>query len=300
LNVSSILVLRGGALGDFLITLPLLKALRKRWPGARIDLAGNSRAAELAALDGTLSAVHDQSELRWAELYSDGPLSTAFRSWLESFDIVLNFWPDPNGEIARRFPLRGGQRYHASSSKVISRPACAHFFTPLEALHLPPPRHARLTLPARFAREAASRLMPDARRVAVHPGSGSARKNWPPSRWLELIERLAPDPILVILGEAEDAVRAEMTALGSDRIQIADTWPLPLLACAIAACRLFVGHDTGIAHLAAACGTPCVLLFGPTDPAVWAPFAPDVTVLRDGDALENVSIDRVLQHVRWD
>ena len=45
-------------------------------------------------------------------------------------------------------------------------------------------------------------------------------------------------------------------------------------------CALFLGHDSGISHLAAAVGTSCLLLFGPTDPAIWAPANPEVRVLR--------------------
>ena len=48
-------------------------------------------------------------------------------------------------------------------------------------------------------------------------------------------------------------------------------------------CRLFVGHDSGISHLAAAVGVPCVLLFGPTDPDIWAPPQPQVRVVRSPD-----------------
>lgn len=298
MTLASVLILRGGALGDFLITLPLLKALRQRWPGARIELAGNSRAAELAVLDGTLDAAHDQSEARWSQLYRDAPLAAPFRAWLESFDLVLNYWPDPDGDLARHFPLNPGQLYLAGSPAVATRPACAHFFAPLAAYELPSPRPARLTLPPYLFDEAAARLPPDDTRIALHPGSGSPLKNWPSERWRQLVNQLAPSPVLIVLGAAEQAVYEEMRALASARIQVLDNWPLPVLAAALARCRLFVGHDTGIGHLAAAVGTPCLLLFGPTDPAVWAPPGGHVTVLQDGPALADLPVERVAAHVR--
>lgn len=294
----SILILRGGALGDFLVTLPLLKALRQRWPHARIECVGNFRAAHLAVLDGTLDAAHDESEARWAQLHGDGPLSPTFQAWLESFSLVLDYWPDPGGELARRFPLTSAQRHLAGGSRIETRPACAHFFTSLTDLGLPSPRPARLALPDSYLTEAAKRLQPDPRRVAIHPGSGSPRKNWPLNRWRELIDRLAPEPLLIVLGEAEQAVRKEMQGLSSHRIQIADTWPLPLLAAAISGCRMFVGHDTGIAHLAAAVGTPCLVLFGPTEPEIWAPFGENITVLKNGDDLGNLSVCDVARHLK--
>lgn len=297
MNPDSILILRGGALGDFLVTLPLLKALRERWPQSRLELVGNSRAAQLAVLDGTLHAAHDHSEARWAQLHGDAPLSPGFRAWLESFDLVLNYWPDPGGELAGRFPMRTGQRHLAAGSRIETQPACMHFFTPLAGFGLPSPRPAHLTIPEECVAGAAKRLHPDARRIVLHPGSGSSRKNWPVDRWRECFSRLAPAPLLIVLGEAEQDISREMHALASDRIHIADTWPLPLLAAAISGCRLFVGHDTGIAHLAAAVHTPCLVLFGPTEPAVWAPYGECVTVLKHGDDLGSLSVDDVTRHL---
>ena len=54
------------------------------------------------------------------------------------------------------------------------------------------------------------------------------------------------------------------------------------LACWLASARLYIGNDSGITHLAAAVGTPVLALFGPTDPAIWAPRGPHVRVLRWG------------------
>ena len=68
-----ILVLRGGALGDFIVTLPALALLRRRWPESRIELAGNAVAAEIGRREGLLDAVHSQHEARWSGLYGSGP-----------------------------------------------------------------------------------------------------------------------------------------------------------------------------------------------------------------------------------
>ena len=84
--MQKILVLRGGALGDFIVTLPALARLRQRWPAARIELAGNATAAELARSRGMLDTVHSQHEARWGALFNDAPLPAPFSSWLASFD----------------------------------------------------------------------------------------------------------------------------------------------------------------------------------------------------------------------
>ena len=136
--MEKILVLRGGALGDFIVTLPALRSLRERWPRAGIELAGNSTAAQLAVARGLIDAAHSQHEARWAELYGEEALSPAFREWLAGFDLVLSYWPDPDGALARHFPRRAGQRFLAAPAMPARAPAAAHYCEPLRTLGIEP------------------------------------------------------------------------------------------------------------------------------------------------------------------
>ena len=134
--------------------------------------------------------------------------------------------------------------------------------------------------------------------IAIHPGSGSAAKNWPDERWRELMARLDA-PILLVLGEAERArwtapMLAPLSSPPHHHREMADCLPLPELAAALRRCRLFLGHDSGVSHLAAAVGRPGVLLFGPTDPAMWAPPGPGMRVIRRGTTLTDISVQDVL------
>jgi heptosyltransferase-2 len=116
----------------------------------------------------------------------------------------------------------------------------------------------------------------------VHPGSGSPRKNWPLEKWRALGRTLLESGAQLILvgGEADEPRVAALCQAWKDApILVARHLPLPELAAILARCRLFLGHDSGISHLAAATGAPCLLLFGPTDPAIWAPANPQVRVL---------------------
>ena len=79
---------------------------------------------------------------------------------------------------------------------------------------------------------------------------------------------------------------------------MAENLPLPALGALLARCREFLGHDSGISHLAAAVGTPCVLLFGPTDPDIWAPPYPSVEIVRAPDGfMGRLDISNVLGSV---
>jgi len=274
-----ILVLRGGALGDFIVTLPALALLRAHWPHAHLALIGNAPAAALALDAALLHRVHSQHDARWSALYSAAPLPSALAAELATFDLVLNFWPDPDGDLARHFPLRSAQTFLSASASPTRAPAAAHYCAPLHALGLTPTTfHHTLAHPA-----------PDAHLVALHPGSGSPQKNWPLSRWIELCRWLTTihrAKLLLLTGEADSAAASALAPFGTPAHQL----PLATLVTQLTHCRLFLGHDSGISHLAAACGVPSVLLFGPTDPTMWAPPAPHVQILHHGPTLDAIPL----------
>ena len=292
----NILVLRGGALGDFIVTLPALALLRQRWPAARIELIGNATAATLARNRGLLDAVHSQHEARWAALFRAGDLPSELSAWLRRFDLVVNYWPDPDGELRARFPLRDDQVYSSAEAMPVRAPAAAHYCEPLRKLGLDTEEYFYRLHVGRGLPTPPTVSPPGKRRgaetppyIAIHPGSGSPRKNWPMENWLEFIRRW-PEPITLILGEAEAetwSLRAPATA------SLLRSRPLEELVAHFAGCRLFLGHDSGISHLAAATGVPCVLLFGPTAAAMWAPPAPNVRVIQRGPDLRALSLDDV-------
>jgi ADP-heptose:LPS heptosyltransferase len=277
-----ILVLRGGALGDFIVTLPALALLRSRWPAAQIEFVGHSTAAALAVDAGLIDRFHSQHDARWSALYASAPLPADLSAELTHFDLVINFWPDPDGDLARRFPLRARQTYLSTSAHPAITPASAHYCAPLGALGLHgASRHFSLATPR-----------PDARLIAIHPGSGSAKKNWLLTRWSDLCQWLSLKhraELIIITGEADTAATTALTAFGT----AAHRLPLRDLIARLSHCRLFIGHDSGISHLAAACSLPSLLLFGPTDPAVWAPPAPHVRVIRHGPTLEEIPLSAV-------
>jgi ADP-heptose:LPS heptosyltransferase len=115
-------------------------------------------------------------------------------------------------------------------------------------------------------------------KIVVHPFSASSAKNWPLDRFHLVVERL----------DAEWAVNRD----GSPRIE-----NLYELACWLRGARLYIGNDSGITHLAAAVGTPVVALFGPMDPAVWAPRTEWREILR-GQPMETIAVDDVLAAAR--
>ena len=120
--------------------------------------------------------------------------------------------------------------------------------------------------------------------LAVAPGSGHPTKNWPLAHYYELSRALAWEAGLKVawlLGPAEAHLQPYVQGLAAaqDHLLLADL-PLAQVAAALSRCRLYVGNDSGLTHLAAASGAAKVLaLFGPTDPQAWAPWGEQVQAL---------------------
>ena len=97
--------------------------------------------------------------------------------------------------------------------------------------------------------------------------------------------------LLVVLGEADQTQSAQLEhAWRHRKICFAKNLPLSDLATLLEH-TIFIGHDSGISHLAAAAGAKCVLLFGPTDPNIWAPRNENVRILRaDTGRIEDLKI----------
>ena len=109
--------------------------------------------------------------------------------------------------------------------------------------------------------------------AVIHPFSGSPRKNWPLEKFRQLARGLERRmPVRWCAGQEDPLL--------SDAHRFDDLYEL---ACWLAQASLFIGNDSGITHLAAAVGTPVLAIFGPTDPAVWAPRGEHVRIARWGN-----------------
>ena len=117
--------------------------------------------------------------------------------------------------------------------------------------------------------------------VAIHPFSGSAKKNWPLERF-RAVSRSLPKPVQFCAGPEDKLENAVRISNLSDLAQ----W--------LSEADLYIGNDSGISHMAAAVGTPVFALFGPTDPAVWAPRGKKVRVLHR-DPISSIAVEEVLE-----
>jgi heptosyltransferase-2 len=297
--MNRILVIRGGAIGDFILTLPALKALRDARPNAHIEILGYKHIAALAENRFYAQAVRS---------IEYGPLSSFFArnselpgelaSYFASFDLIVSYLFDPDRIFESSLRRCGVENLLCGPAKIVKTAvhAAHQLALPIEQMGIEVGDLTEKVFPSiddrQFAKEFLQFLQQPI--LAIHPGSGSTGKNWPLENWIALFSRNGGVPLtedkcgqvgnafslVVISGEADkteaDALEREWK---NSEVRFANNLPLPHLA-AVLERSIFIGHDSGISHLAAAAGATCVLMFGPTDPDVWAPRNKNVQILR--------------------
>lgn len=296
-----ILVIRGGAIGDFILTLPALAALRRQFPEAHLEVLGYPHIAQLALAGGLVDRLQPIEARALAAFFAaGGELAEDMRDYFSEFDLILSYLYDPDeifrNNVARVSPAQFIVGPHRPD-ETVGEHAARVFLWPLERLAIfDADSVPRLSIaPAEVAEAAGSVLL------AAHPGSGSERKNWPEQKWRDLLLRWLEPPahrLLLVGGEAEGTrIERLATGLPAERVARAQHLPLAELAARLAGCRAFVGHDSGITHLAAALGLPCVVLWGETREDIWRPQGENIRILREPLGVRALPVERVLREV---
>jgi len=300
----SILVIRGGAIGDFILTLPALRLLREGFPGCRIEIVGYRHICRVAEGRYYAEAVRSIEYAPMAGFFNPrSGLDAALSDYFAGFGQVVSYLFDPDGFFEGNLRRCGVKNLISGDPRITGgQHAARQLARPLESLALFLEDEAARIFPSAEDRAAAEELLRglSGPLVAIHPGSGSEKKNWPFPAWKELIAVIARSEaaLLVVSGESDSGRTEELKREFSGRLVFLESLPLSTLGAVLARCAFFIGHDSGISHLAAAAGAESLLLFGPTDPAVWAPGNPGVNVLRSpGGIMQNLSVGEVLERL---
>lgn len=292
-SVERMLIIHQGALGDFLCCLPAMACVRSAFPQANMTLMGYPRVLDLVDNRYYANTVVSMDSADMAFLYQDGQEHPpALRDFLCTFQLIVVIG-------LNRDPFIRNLRTIGKAQVVVVPP----FPPEADAVHMVDhllglPRRLGLTvhqdIPRLYLLEGDRlaamaffedhSISADAVLVAIHPGSGSRVKTWPIEKFLELADRLVSThdaQILFIAGPADVEIKhAFLRTKGPKPPVILDNLPLPQLGAILERCRVFVGNDSGITHMAAAIGVPVVAIFGPSDPARWAPRGREVDLIR--------------------
>jgi len=251
------LIVRPGAIGDFIVSIPAMEFLRANYTevwttSTNIPLARFADHADSIIATG-LDALQPGPEVM-RRLASFDSIVSWYGSNRPAFREAMKHLPVTFHKALP--PQSGGQ--HAVDYYLSQAGAPAGAIP-----RLPVKRH-------------------DEGFIAIHPFSGGRVKNWPLDRFSSLAAQL-PEPVQWIAGPEEALDHA---------IRFDDLWSL---ANWLAGAMMFIGNDSGISHLAAACGVPVLALFGPTDPKVWAPRGDLVRLAIAPDGrMESLSVQEIL------
>jgi heptosyltransferase-3 len=302
----SILLIRLGGLGDLLAVLPSLRLLRRFYPGSRFTLVCRAEYGLLLKSAALVEEVLDAGSSRFTGLFGrDNHSDPKLKSWLKSYDQTWG-WRLGESSLDLEAALR---RHGAKSVRVMgppggpSRPLSRHYFDlTAEALGGAGAALAgefdsfcRLELSEGQVSAARAENLP----AVIHPGSGSRKKCWPLDRFLAVAGRLADDNIsgFIVTGEAEGWLEPE---LKRHRFPPGWTWvaqpSLIWLAARLSACRVYLGNDSGVTHLAAACGARVLALFRREAQELWRPCG-RVTLL-SAEEVADIGLDKVWEELK--
>lgn len=313
-----ILVIRGGAIGDFILTLPAIAALRQQFPQAFLEVLGYPHIVQLAIAGGLVNHAHPIEARGLAGFFArNGQLAQELQDYFSEFDLIISYLYDPDGIFQANLARCSPAQFIAAPHRPDDRqrlPAAKAFLKPLERLAIfdadPVPR-LKIGQRASQSPPLGDSLGPEAEippsvpagpTLALHPGSGSERKNWPEERWAGLLEVLVNSTdlnLLVVGGEAEgERLQRLAAALPPLRTRVAQSLPLAQLARLLTPCVGFIGHDSGISHLAAALGLSGLVLWGDSSEEVWRPPSEQFVVLRHPAGLAHLPVSTVLAGIR--
>ncbi|MCB1100485.1 MAG: glycosyltransferase family 9 protein [Verrucomicrobiae bacterium] len=311
--MGKILIVRGGAIGDFLLTIPAIQLLRESLPDPHIEVLGYRNVADVATAFGIVEGARSIEYGPMARFFvPNSDLDTGLTNYIGQFDLVLSYLFDPDEYFKNNIKRCGVETFIQGPHQVKDDRALGHaalqLARPLEGLAMFLENHAPVFdfSKARPLESSAVLGKLTAREerplIALHPGSGSPSKNWDIVRWVEVCEGLRSQypaaAFAVITGEAEDqrmdVFQRLFAEAGLPHISI-HAAPLPEVAHALRRCDLFLGHDSGVSHLAGAVGIPAVVLFGPTVHEIWAPKNPEVHVIPSPTfAMDGIQPDLVI------
>ena len=302
-----IVIIHAGAIGDLVQALPALAGVRAAWPGAAVTLIGRPERAVLARMAGIADSCMDVETCGLWRLAGGDAAGAPALAVLDGADLVLDFLT--RGALAAR---RGGHGPQVVWVEPLPPPqwteTAAAWVTGQvrDRLGTSPPAPGPEIAATEAALAAARRILA-ARRgghgpfVAIHPGSGSAKKNWPADRFAQVAERVRHEwqrEVVWLAGPAE--IERGTLPPQVQRGTLLQDLALDEVAAVLALADAYLGNDSGITQVAAAVrrpdgrATPTVALFGPTDARVWAPRGDHVRVVRSPDGpMESIAAEEV-------
>jgi heptosyltransferase-2 len=281
-------------MGDFVLTLPVFAALRAQFPGVGIEVLGYPRIAELAKAAGLIDEVRSIETRAAAGFFArNAALDEDLSNYFARFSVIFSYLFDPDGFFQANVSKISAAQFiqgRARPDECATLHASETFLKPLERLAIfEADAVPKLALPERKGASA---------RIAIHPNPETGARAWPEAKWRNLALAIAAQTSyrIVLVGDESQARALQRIAgeLPAGRAAMVSSGGSGELAKELGGCQAFVGHDSGVSHLAAALGVPCVAVWGSSNATIWQPRGPHVTVLRNRGGAIGVTQEDVL------
>jgi len=279
----NILVIRPGAIGDALIAFPTLYALRTKYGAKRITFVSNASVLPLAQAWKLANEVSDFQDTQWSELFSTaGIRNSGLRELIAATDMAICWLSDPEHLVERNLRQAGVKKIIVAPGRPPEH-SYEHVAEYLARTVRIPAKQVRAWHPALPTAPRAGKT------IAIHPGSGSERKNWPIASFAEIIKTLWQEKyaVLLLAGPAEEQKIAYLETHLTPPPGLYRTLvnaPLLEISQQLRQCKGYLGNDSGITHLAAMLGIPTVAIFGSTSrTSNWEPLGRHVDIIQQPD-----------------
>ncbi|MGQ0810496.1 MAG: glycosyltransferase family 9 protein [Nitrospiraceae bacterium] len=285
----TLLVIHPSGVGDVLLSLPAMRALKRAFPAHELAAIIGGQIGTFLQQCGEVEVVLPVENDTLAQLFA-GPdfVEAAVRDRLDHCDLAVCWLKDHKNDLSAMLRLSGVRRVVACSpltSKLHAYHQADRFIETLGDIVGPATHDETLRAPQNI-RDVGQRLLKakgvgSEPMIAIHPGSGSGYKCCDPALFASLIEWASAQKIrpVIIGGPADEGIIAALYRRCLDPPVLLQHLELSLVAGVLSHARLFVGHDSGISHLAAALHIPTIALFGPTDARRWRPRGGEVRIV---------------------
>ncbi|MBI5417016.1 glycosyltransferase family 9 protein [Candidatus Poribacteria bacterium] len=293
LEINKIIIFRDGGLGDLICTLPGLYQIRKKFPKSYMELWSKKKFVPILEEKSYINLKVNPTDP--AALISfciqNSNLDKKLEKYFSDFDLAIYYYPDKENIFGNNLKKCGIKKV-IGTDEIYNLYQNQHIIDSMLEMLKILDIEKEFIMPKFFLndydrflpyRYFGKKMLGDNNIAVIHPGSSNPGKNWAGDRFLEIANWLKEKfyfYVFIILGPNEVNMIKKFKRKQKKGIFIIPDIDLITLSALLEKSKIYLGNDSGISHLAAALDVNTIVLFGPTNPDIWAPRGNKVKIIR--------------------